>query len=72
MHTPVVGALGVSGRPVLVAVNVAAAAALRTPVTMTVIGPGGCRFGDCWMLGLPVTGWFFVVSVVIVPMIGRF
>ena len=60
--------LGVSPRPVLMAVNVAAAAALLTPVAtpanLMVMEPGGYRFGDYWKLGLPLLGWFFVVSVV--------
>jgi di/tricarboxylate transporter len=68
--------LGVSPRPVLMAVNVAAAAALLTPVAtpanLMVMEPGGYRFGDYWKLGLPLLGWFFVVSVVLVPVIWRF
>jgi di/tricarboxylate transporter len=42
--------LGVSARPVLMAVNVAATAALLTPVAtpanLMVMEPGGYRFGD--------------------------
>ena len=68
--------LGVSPRPVLMAVNVAAAAALLTPVAtpanLMVMEPGGYRFGDYWKLGLPLLGWFFVVSVVLVPVIWSF
>ena len=68
--------LGVSPRPVLMAVNVAAAAALLTPVAtpanLMVMEPGGYRFGDYWKLGLPLLGWFFVVSVVLVPLIWSF
>ena len=48
--------LGVSARPVLMSVCVAAAAAFLTPVAtpanMMVMGPGGYRFGDYWRLGL--------------------
>ena len=62
--------------PVLMAVNVAAAAALLTPVAtpanLMVMEPGGYRFGDYWKLGLPLLGWFFVVSVVLVPVIWSF
>jgi di/tricarboxylate transporter len=51
--------LGVSARPVLMAVNVAAAAAFLTPVAtpanMMVMEPGGYRFGDYWKLGLPLS-----------------
>jgi len=68
--------LDVSPRPVLMAVNVAAAAALLTPVAtpanLMVMEPGGYRFGDYWKLGLPLLGWFFVVSVVLVPVIWSF
>ncbi len=65
--------LDVSPRPVLMAVNVAATAALLTPVAtpanLMVMEPGGYRFGDYWKLGLPLMGWYFVVSVLIVPLI---
>jgi di/tricarboxylate transporter len=58
---------------VLMAVNVAATAALLTPVAtpanLMVMEPGGYRFGDYWKLGLPLMGWYFVVSVLIVPLI---
>ena len=68
--------LGVSPRPVLMSVTVAAAAAFLTPVAtpanLMVMGPGGYRFGDYWKLGLPMMGWFFVVSIVLVPLIWRF
>jgi di/tricarboxylate transporter len=68
--------LGLSPRPVLMAVNVAAAAAFLTPVAtpanLMVMEPGGYRFGDYWKLGLPLLGWFFVVSVVVVPLIWSF
>lgn len=68
--------LDVSPRPVLMAVNVAAAGALLTPVAtpanMMVMEPGGYRFGDYWKLGLPLLAWFFVVAVGITPLIWRF
>jgi di/tricarboxylate transporter len=67
--------LDVSARPVLMAVNVAAAAALltpvATPVNMMVMQPGGYRFGDYAKLGLPLMAWFFFVSVVVVPIFWR-
>jgi di/tricarboxylate transporter len=69
-------AMEVSGRPLLMAVNVAAAAALLTPVAtpanMMVMGPGGYLFNDYWKLGLPVLLWFLVVATVLVPLIWRF
>jgi len=68
--------LDVSARPVLMAVNVAATAALLTPVAtpanMMVMEPGGYRFGDYWKLGLPLMGWYAVVAIVVVPLIWRF
>lgn len=68
--------LDVSPEPVLMAVNVAAAAALLTPVAtpanMMVMEPGGYEFGDYWKLGLPLLVWFFIVAVGIAPLIWRF
>ena len=68
--------LGVSARPVLMSVCVAAAAAFLTPVAtpanMMVMGPGGYRFGDYWRLGLVLVLLFFAVSVGLVPLVWRF
>ena len=68
--------LGISARPVLMSVNVAAAAAfltpVATPVNLMVMGPAGYRFGDYWKLGLPLMLWFFVISVFLVPVIWPF
>lgn len=64
---------GVAAQPLLMTVNVAAAAALltpvATPVNLMVMGPGGYRFGDYWKLGLPLLLLFFVVGVFLVPVI---
>jgi di/tricarboxylate transporter len=69
-------AFGVSGRPMLMAVNVMSAAAFLTPVAtpgnMMVMGPGGYQFNDYWKLGLPLLVWFGVVSLLWVPLIWRF
>jgi di/tricarboxylate transporter len=35
---------------------------------MMVMGPGGYRFGDYWKLGLPVMGWFLIVSLTVIPL----
>jgi di/tricarboxylate transporter len=63
--------LGLSPRPFLMLMSVAAAASFLTPVAtpanMMVMGPGGYRFGDYWRLGLPVMAWFLVVAVVVIP-----
>src|SRR5262249_31794232 len=68
--------MGISPRPVLMSVAVAAAAALltpvATPVNLMVMGPGGYRFGDYANLGLPVLLWFFVVATFLVPIFWRF
>jgi di/tricarboxylate transporter len=65
--------LGLSARPFLMLMSVAAAASFLTPVAtpanMMVMGPGGYRFGDYWRLGLPVMAWFLVVAVVVIPFV---
>ena len=68
--------LGVSAKPVLMSVVVAAAAAFLTPIAtpanMMVLGPGGYRFGDYWRLGLVMLALFFAVAVGLVPLIWGF
>jgi len=68
--------LDVSARPVLMAVNVAAAAAFLTPVAtpanLIIMEPAGYRFGDYWKLGLCLLVLFFVVAVFLVPLIWGF
>lgn len=67
--------LGVSARPVLMALTAAAASFLTpvaTPANMMVMGPGGYRFGDYWKLGLPMLILFFVVAVFLIPVIWSF
>lgn len=63
--------MGISPLTVLMCVNVAAAAALLTPVAtpanMMVMGPGGYLFGDYWKLGLAVMALYLVVAVFVVP-----
>jgi di/tricarboxylate transporter len=67
---------GVGVTPLLMAVNVAAAAAfltpVATPVNMMVMGPAGYRFTDYWKLGGVLMAWFFVVSVFLVPVVWSF
>ncbi len=57
--------------PAVVAALLAAAASFLTPVAsgvnMMIQGPGGYRFGDYWKLGLPLTAWFFLLAVLLVP-----
>jgi len=70
------GDLGLSVRPILMSVTIAAAAAfltpVATPVNMMVMEPAGYRFSDYWKLGVPLMGLFFVVAVFLVPLIWRF
>ncbi|PTR11583.1 citrate transporter [Cereibacter azotoformans] len=68
--------MGVSPQPILMAVCLASAAAFLTPVAtptnLMVMEPGAYRFGDYWKLGLPLMIWFFVIAVVLVPIIWPF
>jgi di/tricarboxylate transporter len=68
--------LGLSPRPVLMSVAVAAAASfltpVATPVNLMVMGPGGYRFGDYWKLGLPLLVWFLAVATFAVPVFWSF
>lgn len=68
--------MGISVQPVLMCVGIACAGAFLTPVAtptnLMVMEPGAYRFGDYWKLGLPMMIWFFVVSVVLVPIIWQF
>jgi di/tricarboxylate transporter len=67
---------GVSVRPMLMAVTVAAAASfltpVATPVNLMVMEPGGYRFGDYWRLGLPLLMLFVAVATFLVPVIWPF
>jgi di/tricarboxylate transporter len=68
--------MGVSGRPILMAVNVMAAAAFLTPVAtpanLMVMGAGGYQFGDYARLGLPLLVWFGLVATFWVPVVWPF
>lgn len=70
------GEMGVSVRPVLMCVTIAAAASfltpVATPVNLMVMGPGGYRFGDYWKLGLPLMALSFVVATLFVPLVWQF
>ena len=63
--------LAVSPRPVLMAMSVACAVALLTPIAtpanLMVMGPGAYRFGDYWKLGLPLLVLYGLVAVLLVP-----
>ena len=68
--------IGISPRPVLMSVCVAAAASfltpVATPVNLMVMGPAGYKFGDYWKLGLPCMIWFFIMAVFFVPLMWKF
>jgi di/tricarboxylate transporter len=68
--------LGISPRPVMMSVCVAAAASfltpVATPVNLMIMGPGGYKFGDYWKIGIVCMAWFFVMAVFFVPMVWRF
>jgi di/tricarboxylate transporter len=68
--------MGISVRPVLMSLTVAAAAAfltpVATPVNLMVMGPGGYEFGDYWKLGLPMLLVFLVAAVFLVPVFWPF
>lgn len=67
------GDLGVSVRPIMMSLTVAASAAyltpVATPVNMMIMEPAGYRFGDYWKLGLPLVALSFVIAVFWVPVI---
>jgi di/tricarboxylate transporter len=64
---------GISTQPVLMSLNVGAAAAFLTPVAtppnLIVMAPGGYRFGDYWKLGLALAVLYFIVAVFWVPVV---
>lgn len=64
---------GIAVAPVLMLVAVAGAASFLTPIAtpanMIVMGPGGYRFSDYGRLGLVTTLAWFVVAIVLVPVI---
>jgi di/tricarboxylate transporter len=68
--------VGISVRPVLMSLTVAAAAAfltpVATPVNLMVMGPGAYRFGDYWKLGLPMLLLFMAAAVFLVPVFWPF
>jgi len=67
------GDVGIALAPVLMLVAVAGATSFLTPIAtpanMMVMGPGGYRFADYWKLGLATTVAWFVVAVLLIPVI---
>jgi di/tricarboxylate transporter len=65
--------LGVSPKPVLLAVGVSCVAAFLTPVAtaanLMVMGPGGYRFGDYWKFGLVTMVVWLGVAMLVIPLV---
>ena len=68
--------LGVSERPFVIAVTLAASYAFASPVGyqthMMVFGPGGYRFTDFMRVGIPLNLLMWIVAVILIPMIWPF
>lgn len=68
--------LGISVRPVMMSLTVAAAGAFLTPIAtaanLMVMEPSGYRFGDYWKFGLVNLLLFAAGSVVLVPVFWPF
>jgi di/tricarboxylate transporter len=68
--------LGVSARPFIIAVAVAASASFATPIgyqTNTyVYGVGGYRFSDFLKIGIPLNLIAFITSMIVIPIIWDF
>jgi di/tricarboxylate transporter len=68
--------LGVSDRPFIMAVTLAASYAFASPIGyqthMMVFGPGGYRFTDFMRVGIPLNLLMFTVAVVLIPFIWPF
>lgn len=66
-------AFAVSPLPVLMVLSIATSASfltpVSTPVNTMVMGPAGYAFADYWRLGLPLTLWYLVVALWLVPII---
>jgi di/tricarboxylate transporter len=67
---------GISVRPVMMSLTVAAAGAFLTPIAtaanLMVMEPGGYRFGDYWKLGILMLLLFMAAAVFLVPVFWPF
>lgn len=68
--------LGVSPRPFVIAIMMAASASFATPIgyqtNLMVYGPGGYRFSDYLRIGLPLTAVLAVVALLVIPRVWPF
>ncbi|HLT97697.1 MAG TPA: SLC13 family permease, partial [Acidimicrobiia bacterium] len=68
--------MGISVRPVMMSLTVAAAGAFLTPIAtaanLMVMEPAGYRFGDYWKFGLLMLLLFMAASVFLVPVFWPF
>jgi di/tricarboxylate transporter len=68
--------LGVSERPFVMAITLAASYAFASPIGyqthMMVFGPGGYRFTDFMRVGIPLNLLMWIVAIVLIPMIWPF
>lgn len=68
--------LDVNVQPVLMSMTIAASASFLTPIATTpnlmVFEPGGYRFDDYWKFGLPLMLLYFVVAILVVPLVWQF
>jgi di/tricarboxylate transporter len=68
--------MGISPKPLLMAVTFAASTSFATPVgyqtNMMIYNPGGYRFVDFMKVGIPLIGIFLLISVYLIPKIWPF
>ena len=68
--------LGVSERPFIIAVALAASAAFATPLgyqtNLLVYGPGGYRFKDFFRVGAPLTLFLWIAGTLLIPLFWKF
>ncbi|MBI1374787.1 MAG: SLC13 family permease [Phycisphaera sp.] len=73
---PAVDGHPVSFMPFVIAVMIAAATTVATPIgfptNLMVLGPGGYKFGDYLRIGLPLTVVIAIVSVLVIPRVWAF